>query len=145
MTNRRVSTIVLVIAAIVIAAATASLTGAKAARPSDDFAVRHPEGVPKGAAFYAGQDFAQRHVALSAAPSQINPSDDFAIRHPEGMPRAAVMPAWYYTSADFAQRHPELSVAGSLLDTSDYFLRHTDLSVTPSDDYALRHPGLGGQ
>ena len=69
MSTKRVSALVVVIAAIVVAAATLSLTGAKASRPSDDFAIRHPEGMPQGAAFYVGQDFAQRHPELNAAVS----------------------------------------------------------------------------
>jgi hypothetical protein len=144
MSNKRVSALVLVIAAVIVAAATVSLTGAKSSRPSDDFAVRHPEGMPQSAALYAGQDFAQRHPELSAAVSLSIKAEDFAIRHPEGMPNAAV-PAWYYTSDDFALRRPAVTSAASTIDTSDYFLRHPELIVTQSEDYALRHPELSNQ
>jgi hypothetical protein len=144
MSSKRVSALVLAIAAILVAAATVSLTGAKATRPSDDFAVRHPEGMLRGAAFYAGQDFAQRHPELSEAVSLPVTSDDFGIRHREGMFGAGVVPAWYYTGDDYALRRPQLSAA-SAIDTSDYFLRHPKLIVSQSDDYALRHPELSSQ
>src|SRR5574341_1885538 len=100
MSTNRFATIVLVIGIAILAAATASFASPKAPQPLDDFALRHPAGLPQPsvdlAVYYRGSDYAERHPANS-----INTSDYF-LRHPE----------W---------------TAGLVVDTSDYFLRHPEL------------------
>ncbi len=92
-----------VIAVIAIAVATTSFApDPRSAAPYDDFALRHPYGVPGlGAdltAYYRGSDYALRHPEL-----QVGDRTDFFLRHP----------AWTTLSPVF--------------DTSDYYLRHPEL------------------
>src|SRR5574341_2000649 len=116
MSTNRFATIVLVIGIAILAAATASFASPKAPQPLDDFALRHPAGLPQPsvdlAVYYRGSDYAERHPANS-----INTSD-YALRHPEW-----VFAAQAIDTSDYFLRHPEWTAA-LVVDTSDYFLRH---------------------
>ncbi len=137
MNANRLTITLAVLAVIAIAVATSSFAKPpKAASPSDDFALRHPAGLPgvaaNVAAYYLGSDYAQRHPELLMADNS-----DFFLRHTEW---SIVSPA--IDSSDYFLRHPELLGA----DNSDFFLRHTEWSimspVIDSSDYYLRHPEL---
>ncbi len=119
MNANRVTIALAVLAVIAITLATASFAEPpKAASLPDDFALRHPDGLPGVAAdlavYYRGSDYAERHPANAIAGS------DYFLRHPELM--AA-------DSSDFFLRHAEWSTLSPVIDTSDYYLRHPELIV----------------
>ena len=134
MSTSRVSTIVIVAAAVAVAAVTMSLTGSKALRPQDDFALRHPQGLPAAqpAGYFAGEDAAQGRANAASVDTS-----DYFLRHPESQINASASEL-----SDFFQRHPDWTFTASAIDSSDYFLRHPELIVPETDDYALRHPEL---
>ncbi len=106
-----------VIAVITIAVATTSFAPApRAAAPYDDFALRHPYGLPvitaNVAAYYRALDSAQRNPAAAIDLS------DYALRHPE-----LQVP----DRTDFFLRHPTWTTLSPVFDTSDYYLRHPEL------------------
>jgi len=105
MNANRVMLALAVLAAIAVAVATTSFSAdPKAVNPSEDFALRHPSGVPGMgfdlAAYYRGSDYGQRHPELQAGDVQ-----------------------------DFFLRHPGWTTLSPVIDTSDYFLRHPELRV----------------
>ncbi|MFN2121831.1 MAG: hypothetical protein ACK2T0_15725 [Anaerolineales bacterium] len=102
MSSKRVSAIVLVIAAILVAAATISLTGAKATRPSDGLAVNQPE-------------------SKFDAPAM--DSWDYFLRHGARVEAPYLRPVVALTS-DIAVRPSVTKIDASAMDSWDYFLRH---------------------
>lgn len=103
MNANRVTITFAVLAAVAITIATASFAPApRASSPSDDFALRHPAGLPglavNAALYYRGTDYVERHP---------------------GSPVVDI--------SDFYLRHPEWTTLSPVIDTSDYFLRHPEL------------------
>ncbi len=103
MNANRLTIAIAVLAAIAIAVATASFAPApKASTLNDDFALRHPAGLPglavNAALYYRGTDYVERHP---------------------GSPVVDI--------SDFYLRHPEWTTLSPVIDTSDYFLRHPEL------------------
>jgi hypothetical protein len=150
MNKNRISATVLVIAIVALAIATSSFTSAPPAASSamDDFALRHPAGMPGPLASvvvnYAGSELARNDPDFAVRPVGIDTSD-FFLRHPELMPASVASLVVNYAGSDLSANDPEFSLRAGAIDTSDYFLRHPELiqaAAVDTSDYALRHPEL---
>jgi hypothetical protein len=119
MPNNRISAVVLMVA-VAVAAATASFNSHSILKTSDDFALRHPQGLSgttaNVATTYRSSDYAARHPELG----QTADTSDYYLRHAEWMPAAVAT-----DTSDYFLRHSEL-FAVAVVDTSDYFLRHLE-------------------
>jgi hypothetical protein len=134
MTTKRISTVLLLIAVAAIALVTASFAAAPkaAAQPLEDFALRHPGGMPASLASvivnYAGSQYASNDPEFMRAASGIDTSDYF-LRHREGLGRPLSSIVVNYAGTENGRREAQIVVQAAAIDTSDYFLRHPELLV----------------
>jgi hypothetical protein len=150
MNTNRFSATLLVIVIAALAIATVSFTSAPAAARSamDDFALRHPGGMPGTLASvivnYAGSELARNDPDFAVRPAGTDTSD-FFLRHPELITNSIASLVVNYAGSDLAANDPEFSLRARAADTSDFFLRHPELiqvAAVDTSDYALRHPEL---